>query len=59
MGRSRLGAENGRPIFFLTIIFSFHRVSGGRRPFPPFETGLLTLGPSRKRNADFEIIQAG
>ena len=41
---------------FLTT-FPFSSCSGGRRPFPPSETGLLTLELSKKGNADFEIIQ--
>ena len=45
-------------VIFSIPSFPFSSCLGGRRPFPPSETGLLILEPSKKRNADFENIQS-
>ena len=44
-------------VFFSEPSFPFSLYLGGRKPFPPPETRLLTLEPSLKSNTDSEIIQ--
>lgn len=43
----------------VSYIFLFPSHFGGKRPFPPLETCLITQNHNLRNNTDFEIIQVG